>query len=61
MTNKHQVTGGPTIEDTICDRIAHSSYRIELKRELVRKLYFARVHEDTVEWEKALSMKMPIL
>lgn len=49
LTNKHQVTRDPTIADTIFDRIAHSSYRIELKKELVRKLYFARGHEDTVE------------
>ncbi|MDP7090784.1 MAG: IS21-like element helper ATPase IstB [Dehalococcoidia bacterium] len=33
----HQIIGDPTIADAICDRIFHSSHRIELKGESMRK------------------------
>jgi len=35
----HQVIGDPTIADAICDRIVHSSHRIQLKGESMRKKY----------------------
>ena len=35
----HEVIGDATIADAICDRIIHSSFRIELKGESVRKRY----------------------
>jgi len=35
----HHVIGDPTIADAICDRIAHTSHRIELKGESLRKKY----------------------
>ena len=35
----HEIIGDPTIADAICDRIIHSSFRIELKGESVRKRY----------------------
>ena len=36
----HQVIGDPTIADAICDRIIHSSHRIELKGDSLRKTQF---------------------
>ena len=38
----HEIIGDPTIADAICDRIIHSSHRIELKGESVRKIYAHR-------------------
>ena len=35
----HDIIGDPTIADAICDRMANSSYRIELKGESVRKKF----------------------
>ncbi len=35
----HQIIGDPTIADAVCDRIFHSSHRIELKGESMRKKY----------------------
>lgn len=35
----HNIIGEPTIADAICDRVIHSSYRIELEGESVRKKY----------------------
>ena len=35
----HEIIGEPTIADAICDRIIHSSFRIEMKGESVRKKY----------------------
>ncbi len=49
VTKWHEIIGDPTIADAVCDRIIHSSIRIELKGESVRKLYFTRVHEDASE------------
>ena len=39
VTKWHEIIGDPTIADAICDRIIHSSFRIELKGESVRKRY----------------------
>ena len=33
----HEIIGDATIADAICDRIIHSSYKIELKGESMRK------------------------
>lgn len=41
----HEIIGDPTIADAICDRIMHSSHRIELKGESVRKVYAQRAAE----------------
>ncbi len=38
-TKWHEIIGDQTIADAICDRIIHSSFRIELKGESVRKIY----------------------
>ncbi len=38
----HELIGGPTIADAICDRIVHSAYRIKLKGESIRKIYADR-------------------
>ena len=35
----HQIIGDPTIADAVCDRIVHSSHRIELKGPSMRKQY----------------------
>ena len=40
----HQIIGDPTIADAICDRIFHSSHRIELKGESMRKKYSPHEH-----------------
>ena len=45
----HQVIGDPTIADAICDRIIHSSHRIELKGDSMRKTYFQNEKEETEE------------
>lgn len=46
----HQVIGDPTIADAICDRIVHSSHRIELKGTSMRKLYSEKAEgEQTSE------------
>jgi len=47
----HESIGDETIADAICDRIAHSAYRIELKGESVRKIYGRRdmEHEKSSE------------
>ena len=45
----HQVIGDPTIADAICDRIIHSSHRIELKGDSLRKTYFQNEKEETEE------------
>jgi DNA replication protein DnaC len=37
VTKWHQIIGDPTIADAICDRVVHSSHRIELKGESMRK------------------------
>ena len=42
----HEIIGDPTIADAICDRIMHSSHRIELKGESVRKVYAQRAAEQ---------------
>ena len=39
VTKWHEIIADPTIADAICDRIIHSSFRIELKGESVRKKY----------------------
>ena len=39
VKNWHEIIGEPTIADAICDRIIHSSFRIEMKGESVRKKY----------------------
>ena len=49
VTKWHEIIGDPTIADAVCDRIIHSSLRIQLKGESVRKLYSSRVHEDYSE------------
>ena len=41
----HEVIGDPTIADAICDRVLHSSHRIELKGESMRKKDSPRKHE----------------
>jgi DNA replication protein DnaC len=33
----HPNIGDPTLADTMCDRLLHNAYRIELKGELMRK------------------------
>jgi DNA replication protein DnaC len=38
----HQAIGEPTVADAICDRIAHTAHRLELKGESMRKLYARR-------------------
>lgn len=40
----HEIIGDLTIADAICDRIVHSSFRIELKGESVRKKYQRLIH-----------------
>lgn len=35
----HEIIGDQTIADAICDRIIHSSFKIELKGDSVRKIY----------------------
>ena len=35
----HEIIGEPTIADAILDRLVHSSFRIELKGESMRKMY----------------------
>ena len=45
----HQVIGDPTIADAICDRIVHSSHRIELKGDSLRKTYLQNEQEETEE------------
>ena len=45
----HQSIGDPTIADAICDRIIHSSHRIELKGDSVRKLYSEKEREKNPE------------
>lgn len=42
----HKIIGDPTIADAICDRIVHSSHRIELKGESLRKLYSQKQPEE---------------
>ena len=42
----HQVIGDPTIADAICDRIVHSSHRIELKGDSLRKTFLQHEHEE---------------
>ena len=37
VTKWHDIIGDPTIADAICDRVIHSSYRIELKGASLRK------------------------
>jgi len=39
----HEIIGEPTIADAICDRIIHSTFRIELKGESVRKKYVGKL------------------
>ncbi len=39
VTAWHTVIGDPTIADAVCDRIVHSSHRIELKGPSMRKKY----------------------
>ncbi len=39
VKNWHEVIGDPTIADAVCDRIIHSSHRIDLKGESVRKKF----------------------
>lgn len=45
----HDLIGDPTIADAICDRITHSSHRIELQGESVRRIYSQRKHEEGPE------------
>lgn len=47
----HQIIADPTIADAICDRIVHSSHRIELKGESVRKIYAHRAVKQEGERE----------
>ena len=37
VTSWHEIIGDPTIADAVCDRIVHSSHRIELNGESMRK------------------------
>ena len=37
VTSWHEIIGDPTIADAVCDRIVHSSHRLELKGESMRK------------------------
>jgi hypothetical protein len=39
VQNWHEIIGDQTIADAICDRVIHSSHRIELKGGSVRKKY----------------------
>ena len=39
----HEIIGEPTIADAICDRIIHSTFRIELKGDSVRKKYVGKL------------------
>jgi DNA replication protein DnaC len=43
----HQIIGDPTIADAICDRIFHSSHRIELKGESMRKKHSPHNEQGT--------------
>jgi len=45
----HELIGDPTIADAICDRIVHSSHRIALKGESVRKIYAQKEHQEEAE------------
>jgi len=45
----YEVFADPTIADAICDRIVHSSHRIELKGESVRKIYAQKEHREEAE------------
>jgi len=42
----HHVIGDPTIADAVCDRIVHTSHRIELKGDSLRKKYGQHGHVD---------------
>lgn len=39
VKNWHEIIGDPTIADAVCDRVIHSSHRIEIKGESVRKKF----------------------
>ena len=45
----HQIIGDPTIADAICDRIIHSSHRMELKGDSVRKMYSLKEYKEGSE------------
>jgi DNA replication protein DnaC len=49
ITLWHQIIGDPTIADAICDRIFHSSHRIELKGESMRRKYSPSDQEEQPE------------
>jgi len=42
----HEIIADPTIADAICDRVVHSSHRIELKGESVRKIYSEKKQQE---------------
>ena len=39
----HKIMGESTISDAICDRMIHSTYRIEPKEESARKKYAGKI------------------
>ena len=43
----HELFGEPTIVDAISDRLVHSSHRLDLQGESVRKLYGQRDMENS--------------
>ena len=45
----HGIIGDPTIADAICDRIVHSSHRMELQGESVRRLYSRNKQQEEGE------------
>ena len=46
LSTWHKLIGDPTIADAICDRIVHSSHRIELKGDSLRKKYSQKDQEE---------------
>lgn len=45
----HQLIGDPTIADAICDRVVHSSHRIELDGDTLREVFLSRRLEEELE------------
>jgi len=45
----HHVIGDPTIADAICDRIVHTSHRIELNGDSLRKTHFKNEQQEPGE------------
>lgn len=42
ITEWHEIIGDPTIADALCDRFVHTTHRIQLEGESVRKIYSHR-------------------